>query len=124
MGNDVAIAVGGAQGHYELNVFKPMMAANFLQSARLIGDACVSFTENCALGIKPNYENLKKNLDNSLMLVTALNTKIGYEKAAKIAKTAHQNGTTLKEESINLGYLTADEFDAWVIPEDMCGSLK
>ena len=124
MGNDVAITVGGAQGHYELNVFKPLMAANFLQSARLIGDACVSFTENCAAGIEPNYENLKKNLDNSLMLVTALNTKIGYEKAAKIAKTAHQNGTTLKEESINLGYLTADEFDAWVRPEDMCGSLK
>ena len=124
MGNDVAITVGGAQGHYELNVFKPVMAANFLQSARLIGDACVSFTENCAVGIEPNYEKLKKNLDNSLMLVTALNTKIGYEKAAKIAKTAHQNGTTLKEESINLGYLTADEFDAWVRPEDMCGSLK
>jgi len=124
MGNDVAITVGGAQGHYELNVFKPLMAANFLQSARLIGDACVSFTENCAVGIEPNYENLKKNLDNSLMLVTALNTKIGYEKAAKIAKTAHQNGTTLKEESINLGYLTTDEFDAWVRPEDMCGSLK
>ena len=124
MGNDVAITVGGAQGHYELNVFKPVMAANFLQSARLIGDACVSFSKNCAVGIEPNYENLKKNLDNSLMLVTALNTKIGYEKAAKIAKTAHQNGTTLKEESINLGYLTADEFDAWVRPEDMCGSLK
>lgn len=124
MGNDVAITVGGAQGHYELNVFKPMMAANFLQSARLIGDACVSFTDNCAVGIEPNYENLKRNLDNSLMLVTALNTKIGYEKAAKIAKTAHLNGTTLKEESINLGYLTADEFDAWVKPEDMCGSLK
>tara|TARA_B100001057_G_scaffold365926_1_gene369128 strand:- start:7 stop:1404 length:1398 start_codon:yes stop_codon:yes gene_type:complete len=124
MGNDVAITLGGAQGHYELNVFKPVMAANFLQSARLIGDACISFTENCAVGIEPNYENLKKNLDNSLMLVTALNTKIGYEKAAKIAKTAHQNGTTLKEESINLGYLTADEFDAWVRPEDMCGSLK
>ena len=124
MGNDVAITVGGAQGHYELNVFKPVMAANFLQSARLIGDACVSFTENCVVGIEPNYENLKKNLDNSLMLVTALNTKIGYEKAAKIAKTAHQNGTTLKEESINLGYLTAEEFDAWVRPEDMCGSLK
>ena len=124
MGNDVAITIGGAQGHYELNVFKPVMAANFLQSARLIGDACVSFTENCAVGIEPNYENLKKNLDNSLMLVTALNTKIGYEKAAKIAKTAYQNGTTLKEESINLGYLTADEFDAWVRPEDMCGSLK
>ena len=124
IGNDVAISVGGMQGHYELNVFKPLMAVNFLQSARLIGDACVSFDENCAVGIEPNYENLKKNLDNSLMLVTALNTKIGYEKAAKIAKTAHQNGTTLKEESINLGYLTAEEFDAWVKPEDMCGSLK
>jgi len=124
MGNDVAITVGGMQGHYELNVFKPLMAANFLQSARLIGDACVSFDENCAIGIEPNYENLKKNLDNSLMLVTALNIKIGYEKAAKIAKTAHQNGTTLKEEAVNLGYLTAEEFDAWVKPEDMCGSLK
>ena len=124
IGNDVAISVGGMQGHYELNVFKPLMAVNFLQSARLIGDSCVSFDENCAVGIEPNYENLKKNLDNSLMLVTALNTKIGYEKAAKIAKTAHQNGTTLKEESINLGYLTAEEFDAWVKPEDMCGSLK
>ena len=124
MGNDVAIGVGGMQGHYELNVFKPMMAANILQSARLIGDACVSFSVNCAEGIEPNYDNLKKNLDNSLMLVTALNTKIGYEKAAKIAKTAHQNGTTLKEESVNLGYLTAEEFDEWVRPEDMCGSLK
>ena len=123
MGNDVAITVGGMQGHYELNVFKPVMAANFLQSARLIGDACISFDENCAIGIEPNYDNLKKNLDNSLMLVTALNTKIGYEKAAKIAKTAHQNGTTLKEESVNLGYLTAEEFDAWVRPEDMCGGL-
>ena len=120
IGNDVAISVGGMQGHYELNVFKPLMAVNFLQSARLIGDACVSFDENCAVGIEPNYANLKKNLDNSLMLVTALNTKIGYEKAAKIAKTAHQNGTTLKEESINLGFLTAEEFDAWVKPEDMC----
>ena len=124
MGNDVAIGVGGMQGHYELNVFKPMMAANILQSARLIGDACVSFNNNCAEGIEPNYDNLKKNLDNSLMLVTALNTKIGYEKAAKIAKTAHQNGTTLKEESVNLGYLTAEEFDDWVRPEDMCGSQK
>jgi len=123
MGNDVAITVGGMQGHYELNVFKPVMAANFLQSARLIGDACVSFDENCAIGIEANYENLKKNLDNSLMLVTALNTKIGYEKSAKIAKTAHQNGTTLKEEAVNLGYLTAEEFDAWVRPEDMCGGL-
>jgi fumarate hydratase class II len=123
MGNDVAITVGGMQGHYELNVFKPLMAANFLQSAKLIGDACVSFDENCAIGIEPNYENLKRNLNNSLMLVTALNTKIGYEKSAKIAKTAHQNGTTLKEESINLGYLTAEEFDEWVRPEDMCGGL-
>ena len=120
MGNDTAITVGGMQGHYELNVFKPVMAANFLQSARLIGDACVSFEENCVVGIEPNYENLKRNLDNSLMLVTALNTKIGYEKAAKIAKTAHQNGTSLKEESINLGYLTTEEFDKWVKPEDMC----
>ncbi len=124
MGNDVAIGVGGLQGHYELNVFKPMMAANILQSARLIADACVSFNNNCAVGIEPNHQNLKKNLDNSLMLVTALNTKIGYEKAAKIAKTAHKNGTTLKEESVNLGYLTAEEFDEWVKPEDMCGSLK
>jgi len=123
IGNDVAITVGGMQGHYELNVFKPLMAANFLQSARLIGDACVSFDENCAQGIEPNYENLKNNLNNSLMLVTALNTKIGYEKSAKIAKTAHQNGTTLKAESINLGYLTAAEFDEWVRPKDMCGGL-
>jgi fumarate hydratase, class II len=120
IGNDTAITVGGMQGHYELNVFKPVMAANFLQSARLIGDACISFEENCAIGIEPNHENLQKNLDNSLMLVTALNTKIGYEKAAKIAKTAHQNGTTLKEESINLGYLNSEEFDDWVKPEDMC----
>ncbi|MDA7729023.1 class II fumarate hydratase [Flavobacteriales bacterium] len=120
IGNDIAISVGGMQGHYELNVFKPLMAVNFLQSSRLIGDACVSFDENCAVGIEPNYANLKKNLDNSLMLVTALNTKIGYEKAAKIAKTAHQNGTTLKEESINLGFLTEVEFDTWVKPENMC----
>lgn len=124
MGNDVAISVGGAQGHYELNVFKPMMAVNFLQSARLIGDACVSFADNCAIGIEPNHKNIKQHLDNSLMLVTALNTKIGYEKAAKIAKTAHENGTTLKEEAVNLGYLTADEFDEWVRPEEMIGSLK
>jgi len=123
MGNDVAISVGGMQGHYELNVFKPMMAYNLLQSARLLGDACISFDENCVKGIEPNYSNLKKNLDNSLMLVTALNVKIGYEKAAKIAKTAHQNGTTLKEESVNLGYLTAEEFDEWVRPETMVGKL-
>ncbi len=124
IGNDTAISVGGMQGHYELNVFKPVMAANLLQSAKLIGDACMSFEENCVIGIEANDDNLKKNLDNSLMLVTALNTKIGYEKAAKIAKTAHENGTTLKEESINLGYLTSEEFDKWVKPEDMCGRLK
>ena len=124
MGNDVAVTVGGTQGHYELNVFKPMMAANLLQSARLIGDACVSFDVNCATGIVPNYDRIKEHLDNSLMLVTALNTKIGYEKAAKIAKTAHENGTTLKEEAVNLGYLTADQFDEWVRPEDMIGSLR
>ncbi len=123
MGNDVAISIGGMQGHYELNVFKPLMAANFLQSARLLGDACISFDKNCVVGIEPNYKNLKKNLDNSLMLVTALNTKIGYEKAATIAKAAHKNGTTLKEESINLGYLTEEEFNTWVKPENMCEGL-
>jgi fumarate hydratase, class II len=124
IGNDMAIAMGGAQGHYELNVFKPMIAYNFLQSARLLGDACVSFTEHCAVGIEPNYGSIKKHLDNSLMLVTALNTKIGYEKAAKIAKSAHQNGTTLKEEAVNLGYVSAEDFDQWVRPEDMIGSLQ
>jgi fumarate hydratase, class II len=124
IGNDMAIAVGGAQGHFELNVFKPMIAYNFLLSARLIGDACVSFNDNCAIGIKPNYSAIKKHLDNSLMLVTALNTKIGYEKAAKIAKTAHHNGTTLKEEAVNLGYLKPEEFDLWVKPEEMIGSIK
>ncbi len=124
MGNDVAITVGGAQGHYELNVFKPMLANNLLQSARLIGDACVSFDENCAIGIEPNHKNIKEHVNNSLMLVTALNTHIGYEKAAKIAKTAHENGTTLKEEAINLGYLSEQEFNEWVKPEDMVGSLK
>ncbi|MEQ8243645.1 class II fumarate hydratase [Fulvivirga sp.] len=124
MGNDVAITVGGAQGHYELNVFKPMLANNLLQSARLIGDACVSFNDNCAIGIEPNHKNIAEHVNNSLMLVTALNTHIGYEKAAKIAKTAHQNGTTLKEEAINLGYLNEQEFNEWVKPEDMVGSLK
>ncbi|WP_430468081.1 class II fumarate hydratase [Winogradskyella ouciana] len=124
MGNDVAITVGGTQGHYELNVFKPMMAANILQSAQLIGDACVSFDENCAQGIEPNHAVIKELLNNSLMLVTALNTKIGYYKAAEIANTAHKNGTTLKEEAINLGYVTAEEYDEWVKPEDMVGSLK
>ncbi|MFS4469205.1 class II fumarate hydratase [Maribacter sp. 2210JD10-5] len=124
MGNDVAIGVGGTQGHYELNVFKPMMAANILQSAQLIGDACVSFEENCAAGIEPNHEVIKELLNNSLMLVTALNTKIGYYKAAEIANTAHKNGTTLKEEAINLGYVSAADYDEWVKPEDMVGSLK
>jgi len=109
------------QGHYELNVFKPLMAANFLESAQLLGDACVSFDVHCAQGIEPNREVIKKLVNNSLMLVTALNTKIGYYKAAEIANTAHKNGTTLKEEAVNLGYLTADEFDAWVKPEDMIG---
>jgi len=123
MGNQTTVTIGGAQGHYELNVFKPVMAYNVLQSATLIGDACVSFNEHCAVGIEPNYKAIEAHLNNSLMLVTALNTKIGYEKAAKIAKTAHENGTTLKEESINLGYLTAEEFDQWVIPGNMVGKL-
>lgn len=124
MGNDVAITVGGAQGHYELNVFKPVMASNFLQSAQLIGDACVSFKDNCVVGIEPNHVRIKELLNNSLMLVTALNTKIGYYKAAEIANTAHANGTTLKEEAINLGYVTAEQYDEWVKPEDMTGSLN
>ncbi|WP_313805765.1 class II fumarate hydratase [Flavobacterium sp.] len=119
MGNDVAITIGATQGHYELNVFKPMIAANFLQSARLLGDACVSFDEHCAQGIEPNYKRIKELVDNSLMLVTALNTKIGYYQAAEIAQTAHKNGTTLKEEAIRLGYVSAEDFDAWVKPEDM-----
>ncbi|HPF10707.1 MAG TPA: class II fumarate hydratase [Flavobacteriaceae bacterium] len=123
IGNDVALSVGGMQGHYELNVFKPVMAANVLQSAELLGDACVSFDIHCATGIEPNYPVIEKLLHNSLMLVTALNTKIGYYKAAEIANTAHKNGTTLKEEAVNLGYLTAEEFDAWVRPEDMVGDL-
>ncbi len=124
IGNDVAISVGGMQGHYELNVFKPVMAANFLQSARLLGDACVSFEEHCASGIEPNYKRIQELVDNSLMLVTALNTKIGYYKSAEIAQTAHKNGTTLKEEAVRLGYVTPEDFDAWVKPEEMVGSLK
>ncbi|WP_111307061.1 class II fumarate hydratase [Confluentibacter sediminis] len=119
IGNDVAISFGGAQGHYELNVFKPVMAANVMQSAQLIGDACLSFNEHCAIGIEPNHAVIKQLLNNSLMLVTALNTKIGYYKAAEIANTAHKNGTTLKEEAINLGYVTAEDYDEWVKPEDM-----
>ena len=119
MGNDVAISIGGMQGHYELNVFQPMIAANFLQSANLLGEACASFDEHCAQGIEPNYKRIKELLDNSLMLVTALNTKIGYYKAAEIAQTAHKNGTTLKEEAIRLGYVTAEDFDNWVKPKEM-----
>jgi fumarate hydratase class II len=124
IGNDVAVSVGGMQGHYELNVFKPMMAANVLQSAQLIGDACASFEEHCAAGIEPNHEVIKQLLNNSLMLVTALNTKIGYYKAAEIANTAHKNGTTLREEAVNLGYVTAKDYDEWVKPEHMVGTLK
>ena len=122
MGNDVAIGVGGMQGQFELNVFKPVMASNLLQSAQLIGDACVSFEENCAAGIEPNQERINELLRNSLMLVTALNPKIGYYKAAEIANTAHKNGTTLKEEAVKLGYTTEEEFDKWVRPEDMTNS--
>ena len=121
MGNDVAINIGGATGHFELNVFKPVMIYNFLHSARLIGEACVSFNDKCATGIEPIRENIKKHVDNSLMLVTALNTKIGYYKAAEIAQTAHREGLTLKETAVKLGYLTAEEFDEWVRPEKMVG---
>ena len=123
MGNDVAVTVGGTQGHYELNVFKPMMAANVLQSAQLIGDACVSFDIHCAAGIEPNHARITELVNNSLMLVTALNTKIGYYKAAEIANTAHENGTTLKVEAVRLGYVTAEEYDEWVKPENMTGGL-
>jgi len=121
LGNDVAINVGGASGHFELNVFKPMMIKNFLHSARLIGDACASFNENCAVGLEPNHDRIKYNLDNSLMLVTALNTKIGYYKAAEIATKAHEKGCTLKEMAMELGYLTSEEFDKWVVPANMVG---
>ena len=119
MGNDVAISFGGAQGHYELNVFKPMMAKNLIESATILADATLSFNEHCVKGIEPNHANIEKLLNNSLMLVTALNTKIGYYKAAEIANTAHKNGTTLKEEAINLGYVTAEEYDQWVDPKKM-----
>jgi fumarate hydratase class II len=123
MGNDVAINIGGSNGHFELNVFKPMMIANFLQSARLIGDACASFEEHCARGIQPNLPVIQRLLDNSLMLVTALNTKIGYDKSAQIAKKAHKENLTLKEAALKLGYLTSEEFDLWVQPKDMVGKI-
>src|SRR5688500_10474609 len=121
MGNDVTVNIGGASGHFELNVFKPVMIFNFLHSARLIGDGCISFNDKCAMGIEPIEANIKKHLDNSLMLVTALNTKIGYYKAAEIAQKAHKKGTTLKEMAIKLGYLTPEEFDKWVVPANMVG---
>lgn len=123
LGNDVAINVGGATGHFELNVFKPVMIYNFLHSARLIGDVCISFNDKCAAGIEPIHENIRKNLENSLMLVTALNTKIGYYKAAEIAQTAHKQGKTLKQTAIDLGYVTAEQFDEWVKPEEMVGEI-
>jgi len=124
LGNDVAINVGGATGHFELNVFKPMMIYNFLHSARLIADGCVSFNDKCAAGIEPIETNIKKHLDNSLMLVTALNTKIGYYKAAEIAQKAHKEGTTLKEMAVKLGYVTPEDFDKWVVPEEMVGKIR
>lgn len=122
-GNDVAINIGGMTGHFELNVFKPMMIFNFLMSARLIGDACVSFNDNCIAGLAPNHARIKENLEKSLMLVTALNTKIGYDKASEIAKKAYKEGTTLREAALGLGYLTSEQFDEWVRPEDMIGSM-
>jgi len=124
MGNDAAIGFAASQGNFELNVFKPVIAYNFLQSVRLLADAAKSFNDNCAVGIAPDNKRIKQLVDQSLMLVTALNRKIGYDNAAKIAKTAHRNGTTLKEEAINLGLLTAEEFDAEVKPEQMVGPLK
>lgn len=124
MGNDVAVGIGGATGHFELNVFKPVIAYNVLQSARLIGDACVSFNDKCAVGIEPNLPVIKQHLENSLMLVTALNPHIGYENAAKIAKTAHKENKTLREAAIGLDLLNNEQFDQWVKPEDMVGSLK
>ena len=123
-GNDQTVTFAGSQGHFQLNVFKPVLAAALLQSAELLADAMKSFDEHCAQGIRPNLPRIQMQLKNSLMLVTALNTHIGYEKAAKIAKTAHKNGTTLREEAINSGFLTAEQFDEWVRPEDMVGSLK
>jgi len=124
MGNDVAISIGGATGHFELNVFKPVMIYNFLHSARLIGDGCVSFNDKCAEGLEPIEANIKEHVNNSLMLVTALNTKIGYYKAAEIAQTAHKLGKTLKQTAIDLGYVTAEQFDEWVVPKDMVGELN
>jgi len=124
MGNDVAVSIGGSMGHFELNVFKPVIASNVLQSARLLGEACVSFNDKCAEGIEPNREIIKQHMENSLMLVTALNTHIGYENAAKIAKKAHKENKTLREAALALNLVTNEQFDLWVKPEDMTGSLK
>ena len=121
MGNDVAITVGGSLGHFELNVFKPLMIYNFLHSARLIGDVCVSFTDRCAVGIEPILPNIKKHVDSSILLVTALNPHIGYYKAAEIAQTAHKNNSTLKETAVQLGYVTSEQYDEWMKPEEMVG---
>nr|CAD7406310.1 unnamed protein product [Timema cristinae] len=121
MGNHVAVTIGGSNGHFELNVFKPQMASNVLRSIRLIGDSCKSFTENCVVGIKANEERISQLLNESLMLVTALNPHIGYDKSAQIAKTAHKEGTTLKAAALKLGYLTEEEFSKWVRPENMLG---
>ncbi|RZL49198.1 MAG: class II fumarate hydratase [Pedobacter sp.] len=124
MGNDVTVSIGGSNGHFELNVFKPVIAANVLQSGRLLGDACVSFNDKCAEGIEPNKPMIKQHMENSLMLVTALNPHVGYENAAKIAKKAHKENKTLREAAVELGLLTDEQFTAWVKPEDMVGSLK
>lgn len=124
MGNDVAITVGGATGHFELNVFKPMIIYNFLHSARLIGEGCVSFNDHCAVGIEPVMDTIKRNLDNSLMLVTALNSKIGYYKSAAIAQKAYQDNTTLKQAAVQLGYVTPEEFDEWIDPKKMVGKIE
>jgi fumarate hydratase class II len=124
MGNDVAVSIGGSNGHFELNVFKPMIAYNVLQSARLLGQACLSFNDNCAVGIEPNYAEIKNKVENSLMLVTALNTHIGYDNAAKIAKKAHNENLSLRDAALSLGLLTNDQFDAWVKPEDMVGKVE
>ncbi|MEY2924497.1 MAG: class fumarate hydratase [Bacteroidota bacterium] len=124
MGNDVAVSIGGSNGHFELNVFKPLIATNLLQSARILGQACLSFNDNCVVGIEPNYIEIKNKLDNSLMLVTALNTQIGYDNAAKIAKKAYAENTTLKQAALALELLTSEEFDAWVKPENMCGDME
>jgi fumarate hydratase class II len=131
MGNDVTVGIGGSLGHFELNVFKPVMIYNFLHSARLIGEGCVSFNDKCAIGLKPIEENIKKHVDNSLMLVTALNTKIGYYNAAAIAQDAHHRGITLKQaaleyklKGLDFEHMTSEQFDAWVVPSEMCGEIK